>query len=92
MLGRNVKSLIEKVGTRDFLFDLGFEEDDIEVLVTKGFDALLRGERKAPPLPVGATSPSFLALPPPGTEASPAVIALTRQLSERLQGMRKDYG
>lgn len=79
---RNVKSLLEKIGPHDFLFDLGFDEEEVEVLVTKGFDALLRGEtRRAPQLP------SYL--PPPTTgEDSPAWLADVRDL---LKDMRNRH-
>jgi HK97 family phage prohead protease len=71
---RNVKSVLEQVGARDFLFDLGFEEEEVEVLVTKGFDALLRGGPGQAP-----QSPSYLA-PAPVSAATPVWVAAVRDL------------
>lgn len=79
---RDVKSLLQQVGARDFLFDLGFDDDDVDVIVTKGFDALLRGE--------GKSSPSFLPspLPPAAAEEIPAWAADVRNL---LKDARQRY-
>jgi HK97 family phage prohead protease len=80
---RDVKSLLKQVGTRDFLFDLGFEDDDVDVLMTKGFDALMRGD--------GKSSASFLSPPPPVTEDTPAFIAQVRDLLSDARTKRHVY-
>jgi Escherichia/Staphylococcus phage prohead protease len=86
---RNVKSLLQRVGARDFLFDLGFEEDEVEVLVTKGFDALLRDE--APPRRIHISEIDGLKAAPPGSsEATPAWVAEVRDLLKDVRNRHVD--